>query len=176
MKPNPNTLAPKQPLPLERAAISRTSAQRRQASGGIAPKPDLSQQRDGAYSTTSPQPQPTPSSHVSSPTAGRSPGFALQGAISPKGPEFQAQQQRNRPPLLPNPRDFSQQNPLTMGQMRSMDSYAAATQSVMAGGTMASQLQPFYSAPFQKHYDQLGKFSLCQIHRSFPTCETFILI
>lgn len=158
MKPTANSnatnIAPKQPLPFDRATLSRTAAQRRQASGGIAPKPELSQQRDGAYTTTSPQPQPTPSSHVSSPT-GRSPGFALQGAMSPKGTDFQAQQQRNRPPLLPHPRDFSQQNPLGVGQMRSLDSYAAATQPVMAGGTMAPQLQPYYSAPFQKHYDQL---------------------
>jgi hypothetical protein len=152
MKSNAN--AAKQPLPLERAALSRTSAQRRQVAGAIAPKPDLSQQRDGAYSTSSPQPQPTPSSHVSSPSTGRSPGFALQGAMSPKGSEFR---QRNQPPLLPHPRDFSQQNPLGVGPMRSMDPYASASQSVMSGGTMAPHLQSYYSAPFQKHYDQLGK-------------------
>ncbi|KAF5014840.1 hypothetical protein F66182_14038, partial [Fusarium sp. NRRL 66182] len=88
VKPSANPLAPKQPLPLERAAIGRTATQRRQISGAIAPKPDhsgLPQSRDGVYNANSPQPQPTPTSHVSSPSTGRSPGFALQGAISPKG-------------------------------------------------------------------------------------------
>ncbi|OKL60297.1 hypothetical protein UA08_04072 [Talaromyces atroroseus] len=150
--PSMKSNAAKQPLPLERAALSRTSTQRRQASGAIAPKSDLSHQRDGAYSTSSPQPQPTPSSHVSSPSTGRSPGFALQGAMSPKGSEFR---QRNQPPLLPHPRDFTQHSPLGVGQMRSMDSYASATQSMMSGGAMTPHLQSYYSAPFQKRYDQL---------------------
>lgn len=157
IKSGANTLAPKQPLPLERAAMGRTSAQRRQVVGAIAPKPDhsgLPQSRDGAYNAHSPQLQPTPSSHVSSPSTGRSPGFALQGAISPKGSDFQSQQQRNRPPLLPNPRDFTQQNPLGVNQLRPLDPFAAA-QPVIPGGTMPSHMQPYYSAPFQKHYDQL---------------------
>lgn len=161
VKPSANPLAPKQPLPLERAAIGRTSTQRRQISGAIAPKPDhsgLPQSRDGVYNANSPQPQPTPTSHVSSPSTGRSPGFALQGAISPKGADSQYQQQRNRAPLLPNPRDFTQQNPLGVNPMRPMDPYPGA-QPVIPGG-MPSHMQSYYSAPFQKHYDQLGKLSL----------------
>ncbi|KAH8692698.1 hypothetical protein BGW36DRAFT_430451 [Talaromyces proteolyticus] len=150
-------LAPKQPASLERAAIGRTSAQRH-GSGSIAPKPDQPQQRDGAFNTTSPQPQPTPSSHVSSPSTGKSPGFALQGAISPKNTEFQAQQQqRARPPLLPQPRDFAQQQPMGMPQVGPMDPYGAATQSMMSANTMASRMPSYYATPFQKHYDQLGK-------------------
>lgn len=84
--------------------------------------------------------------------------------MSPKGADFQSQQQRNRPPLLPNPRDFAQQNPLGVNQMRPMDPYA--TQPVIPGGTMPSHMQSYYSAPFQKHYDQLGKSALttCTAH------------
>jgi hypothetical protein len=153
-----NPLAPKQSSPLERAAISRTSAQRH-GSGSIAPKPDqpgVSQQREGAYNTTSPQPQQTPSSHVSSPSTGKSPGFALQGAMSPKTTDFSAQQQRARPPLLPQPRDFSQQqHAMGIPQVGSMDPYGAATQSMMPGNTMASRMPAYYPTPFQKHYDQL---------------------
>lgn len=155
-------------MPLERTAIGRTSTQRRQASGTIAPKPDhsgLTQSRDGVYNANSPQPQPTPTSHVSSPSTGRSPGFALQGAMSPNGADFQSQQQRNRPPLLPNPRDFAQQNPLGVNQIRPMDHYSTA-QPVIPGGAMPSHMQSYYSAPFQKHYDQLGKLIsvMCLAH------------
>lgn len=156
-----NPLAPKLSSPLERAAISRTSAAQRQGSGSIAPKPDQSgvpshQQRDGAYNTTSPQPQQTPSSHVSSPSTSKSPGFALQGTLSPKAADFQAQQQRARPPLLPQPRDFTQQHAMGLPPVGSIDPYSAATQSMMPGNTMASRMPAYYTTPFQKHYDQLG--------------------
>ena len=79
--------------------------------------------------------------------------------MSPKGADFQSQQQRNKAPLLPNPRDFTQQNPLGVNPMRPMDPYSAA-QPVMPGGTMPSHMQSYYSAPFQKHYDQLGELAL----------------
>jgi hypothetical protein len=147
--------APKQSSPLERAAISRTSAQRH-GSGSIAPKPDptsVSQQRDAAYHMRSPQLQPTPPSHVSSPSTGRSPRFALQGAMSPKGPDFQAQhqpQQHGLPSVLSQPRGFPHANQMGMTHAEPMDPSAAP--SMMPGGV-------YYPRSFQKHYDQLGKLT-----------------
>lgn len=157
-------IAAKQPLPIDRSAGARAATQRRQAPGAIAPKPDhsaISQTRDSVYNASSPQPQPTPSSHVSSPSTGRSPGFALQGAMSPKSTEFQSQQQRSRPPLLPLPRDFATQNSMgvNQNQMRQMDSYSATAQPLVAAGTVPPQMQPYYSAPFSKHYNQLGELA-----------------
>ena len=155
----PGTLAPKQPpASLERPAPSRNPIQR--PGVGIAPKLEVSglpppPQRDGVYHGHSPQLQPTPPSHVSSPTA-RSPGFALQGAISPEGGDFQAQQpqQHARPPLLSQPRAFTQAPPMAMAD--AMDT--SPTQPLMPRSAMAAQLSSaFY--PFQKHYDQLGKLT-----------------
>ncbi|KAL1964095.1 hypothetical protein VTN77DRAFT_7513 [Rasamsonia byssochlamydoides] len=171
VKPGP--LPPKQPSPLERAAISRNSAQR-QGSGGIAPKTDLAgmpqQHRDGAYNVHSPQLQPTPSSHVSSPSTARSPGFALQGAMSPKGTEFQAQQQQQqqqqgRSAMLSQPRAFSQAPQMGMSHAESLDPSTttatnAPSQSMVPGSSMASRVPSvYYPSPFQKHYDQLGKLT-----------------
>jgi hypothetical protein len=152
----PGTLAPKQPpASLERPAPSRNPIQR--PGIGIAPKLEVSglpppPQRDGVYHVHSPQLQPTPPSHVSSPTNSRSPGFALQGAISPEGGDFQAQQpqQHARPPLLSQPRAFTQAPPMAMAE--AMDT--SPTQSLMPRSAMAARLSStFY--PFQKHYDQL---------------------
>ncbi|KAJ9234129.1 hypothetical protein DTO169E5_6706 [Paecilomyces variotii] len=135
----PNTMVPKQPAPLDRTAIHRNSLTRQKA--GIVPKPDLpgmsQQHREGAYGVQSPQLQPTPSSHVSSPSTARSPGFGLSGAMSPTSTEFQTQQQQQqqqhgRPPLLPQQRSFNQ-GPSSMGMASSDSMEPATSQSMMAG-------------------------------------------
>lgn len=159
----PNTMVPKQPAPLDRTAIHRNSLTRQKA--GIVPKPDLpgmsQQHREGAYGVQSPQLQPTPSSHVSSPSTARSPGFGLSGAMSPTSTEFQTQQQQQqqhgRPPLLPQQRSFNQ-GPSSMGMANSDSMEPATSQSMMSGGTapIASRMSSaYYPSPFQKHYDQL---------------------
>jgi len=174
----PNTMVPKQPAPLDRTAIHRNSLTRQKA--GIVPKPDLpgmsQQHREGAYGVQSPQLQPTPSSHVSSPSTARSPGFGLSGAMSPTSTEFQTQQQQQqqhgRPPLLPQQRSFNQ-GPSSMGMANSDSMEPATSQSMMSGGTapIASRMSSaYYPSPFQKHYDQLGKLS-----RPFP-CSTPIVL
>ncbi|KAL1857841.1 hypothetical protein Plec18167_001757 [Paecilomyces lecythidis] len=161
----PSGMAPKQPAPLERTAIHRNSLSRQKA--GIVPKPDQpgmpQQHREGAYGMQSPQLQPTPSSHVSSPSTARSPGFGLSGAMSPTSTEFQTQQQQQhgRPPLLPQQRSFNQ-GPSSMGMANADSMEPATSQSVMPGGTapIASRMSSaYYPSPFQKHYDQLGKLS-----------------
>lgn len=161
----PNAMAPKQSSPLERAALNRNSAQAHKA--GIAPKseqPGMSQRpREGPYSVHSPQLQPTPPSHVSSPSNAKSPGFGLQGAMSPTGADFQAQQQQqhSRPQLLSQPRSFNQAH-AQMGIPHSESMEPVTSQSIMPGGSasMSSRMpSAYYPSPFQKHYDQLGKLT-----------------
>lgn len=156
------TLAPNQ-ASLEKPARIRNPTQR--PGVGVAPKLEVSglpppPQRDGVYHVHSPPLQTTPSSHVSSPTNARSPGFALQGAVSPKGGDFHAQQpqQHARPPLLSRPRAFTQAPPMAMVPTDAMDT--SPTQSLMPGSAMAARLpSTYYPSSFQKHYDQLGKLT-----------------
>ncbi|KAL1955195.1 hypothetical protein VTO42DRAFT_8960 [Malbranchea cinnamomea] len=99
------------PSPLAQSPITRQPSNRVPA--GIAPKLEpgrLTQApREGAYSMHSPQLQPTPASHVSSPATAKSPGFPLQPAMSPTTPEMHSQPQNHhtfgpyRPSILPQP-------------------------------------------------------------------------
>lgn len=164
LKPN-NVVAPKQPSPLERAALNRNPAQTHKP--GIAPKteqPSMSQRpREGPYAVHSPHLQPTPPSHVSSPSNAKSPGFGLQGAMSPTGADFQAQQQQQhaRPQLLSQPRGFNQAHP-QMGIPHSESMEPVTSQPMMPSGSaaMTSRMpSAYYPSPFQKHYDQLGKLT-----------------
>lgn len=146
VKPNPML---SKPPTLERAAVSRGSVQRHQA--GIAPKEPfgMPQHRDGSYGIPSPQFQPTPSSHVSSPSHSKSPGFAIQGAMSPVDSHAPT-----RPHILPQPRNIGQASPpVGMRQSESSD-----PKSNMPGtGSRAPRVpSAYYPSPFQKHYDQLG--------------------
>ncbi|OJD15913.1 hypothetical protein ACJ73_08932 [Blastomyces percursus] len=96
--------------PLSRTAINRQSVNRHKV--GMPQKLDHSNisqaHREDSYTMRSPQLHPTPISHVSSPSTAKSPGFSLQGGMSPPGTEIQPQQQQNipqlhqhqRPPLL----------------------------------------------------------------------------
>lgn len=159
--------------------MNRTSAQRHHQAG-IAPKTteafSIPQSRDsgggggggGAYGVSSPQFQATPSSHVSSPSHTKSPGFNFQGAMSPVGMEQpqQGQPQQGRPQLLPQTSGFNHTSPPLAMQQSEIDPKPG-----MPGGPgsrAAARIPPtaYYPSPFQKHYDQLGMFeaSLIQSH------------
>jgi hypothetical protein len=154
-------MAAKPPSTLDRAAVNRTVAQRLPA--GIAPKGEpFAMSRDGAYGIPSPQFQATPSSHVSSPSHTKSPGFAFQGAMSPNGMDAQ-QAQHARSQLNPHSRSLSQTSPpISIGQPESTD-----PKSAVPGGTgpRVSRVPSaaYYPSPFQKHYDQLGKLTLVAV-------------
>lgn len=133
-----------------KAAPGPTARPAQRLPGGITSKPDAfaMSQRDGAYGVPSPQFQATPTSHVSSPSHAKSPGFGFQGAMSPVGVE----QQGGRPQLLPQPRTFNNQTSppaISMPQTDPTDKPRGAR-----GQRVAAQ---YYPSPFQKHYDQLGK-------------------
>ncbi|KAL4897010.1 hypothetical protein BDV59DRAFT_169550 [Aspergillus ambiguus] len=139
----------KPPSSLERAALSRNSAQRHP---GIAPKESfgMAQNRDGAYGIPSPQFQATPPSHVSSPSHAKSPGFGFQGAMSPVGVD----PQQARSQVMSHSRNISHTSPpMSIGQPESAD-----PKSAVSGGTgpRGSRVPAaYYPSPFQKHYDQL---------------------
>ncbi|KAJ5267009.1 hypothetical protein N7478_009817 [Penicillium angulare] len=119
---------------------------------GIASKPDAFAlgQREGAYAVPSPQFQATPTSHVSSPSHAKSPGFGFQGGISPVGVD---QQGTGRPQLLPQPRAFNNQTSppaISMPQTDPNDS-----KSRLPRGQQQRVAATYYPSPFQKHYDQL---------------------
>ncbi|KAJ5773981.1 hypothetical protein N7457_008877 [Penicillium paradoxum] len=124
---------------------------------GIASKPDAfgMSQRESAYGIPSPQFQATPTSHVSSPSHTKSPGYGFQGAMSPVGVDSQVS---GRPQLLPQPRTFSQTSPpaISMPQTEPSD---PKPQSRGAGamGPRGARVAAaaYYPSPFQKHYDQL---------------------
>lgn len=123
-------------------------------------------QRDGAYGVPSPQFQATPSSHVSSPSHAKSPGFGFQGGMSPVGVESQGS---GRPQLLPQPRTFNNQTSppaISMPQTEPNDPKPRGPR----GQRVAAA---YYPSPFQKHYDQLGKlpfylYYLVFLYKDFP--------
>ena len=163
----PTSIPPNQNPPLQRAAVNRQSTHRHHKSG-IAPKLDQinmpQTQRENAYTIHSPQLQPTPSSHVSSPSAAKSPGFALQGGMSPTGTDFQAQQQQQQPrsQLLPRSRTFSQtQASILIPHTDSVDTIGDSQSVMPVTSAPISTHAPssYYPSPFQKHYDQLGKLA-----------------
>ncbi|KAJ5692809.1 hypothetical protein N7462_002232 [Penicillium macrosclerotiorum] len=119
-------------------------------SAGLASKPDAFglSQRDGAYGVSSPQFQATPTSHVSSPSHAKSPGFGFQG-MSPVGVEAQG---AGRPQLLPQPRAFSNQTSPPAISMPQTDPTDAKLRGPRGAARVAAA---YYPSPFQKHYDQL---------------------
>lgn len=134
----------------------------------IASKPEAFglSQREGAYGIPSPQFQATPTSHVSSPSHAKSPGFGFQGAMSPAGGESQA-----RPQLLPQPRSFSQASPpaISMPQTEPSDpkSQPHNTGAMGPRGARVAAAAAYYPSPFQKHYDQLGKLPCHDLMEDF---------
>lgn len=121
----------------------------------MAPKPDAFtiSQREGAYGVPSPQFQATPTSHVSSPSHAKSPGYGFQGGMSPV--EVNAQG-AGRPQLLPQPRTFTSQTSPGAISMPQTDPNEKSR-----GPRGARVAATYYPSPFQKHYDQLGEHLLC---------------
>ena len=146
--------------------------QARRMPAGIAPKlepvnPMVQANREGVFSNQSPQLQPTPPSQTSSPSTSKSPGFMMQGGISPSGADFQAQhqpqqqqqqqQQLPRPSQQPPPRSLTHPPfPLAAEQMAPVHQPNVP---MSTGGAMPGVPSTYYPSPFQKHYDQLGKLS-----------------
>ncbi|OCL14968.1 hypothetical protein AOQ84DRAFT_279950 [Glonium stellatum] len=165
--------SPNQP-PMQRAIMNRHQQARR--SIGVPPKAEGVHglpliQPEGVLPNRSPLSQPTPSSHVSSPstTATRSPNFIPQSgtSVSPNfGPV--AQQQHLRPQQPPR----SQYTPLMAPQrpsvitnhpasngMSSASTVGSGAGSVMTGSSTSGGPSAYYPSPFQSHMDQLGKLT-----------------
>ncbi|CAG8235352.1 unnamed protein product [Penicillium salamii] len=122
---------------------------RNQRHTGIAAKPEAFgiSQREGAYGVSSPQFQATPTSHVSSPSHAKSPGFGFQ-AMSPAV-------EQGRPQLLPQPRSFSQASPPAISMPQTDPSDKPQSRGGAMGPRGARVAAAYYPSPFQKHYDQL---------------------
>ncbi|OOQ81551.1 bZIP transcription factor [Penicillium brasilianum] len=142
----PGSSAKPNPVPAKSGPIPRPT-QRHPA--GIASKPDAFaiSQRDGAYAVPSPQFQATPTSHVSSPSHAKSPGYGFQAGMSPV--EVNAQG-GGRPQLLPQPRTFTSQTSPGAISMPQTDPTEKSR-----GPRGARVAAAYYPSPFQKHYDQL---------------------
>lgn len=108
-------------------------------------------QREGAYGVPSPQFQATPTSHVSSPSHTKSPGFGFQGAMSPVGVDSQG---TGRPQLMPQPRTFNNQTSPPAISMPQTEPTDPKPRGSRGPRNIAAA---YYPSPFQKHYDQLGK-------------------
>ncbi|KAK2737734.1 hypothetical protein FQN55_000949 [Onygenales sp. PD_40] len=170
--PNPAPAKPaRQPMnqnsPLSRTAMNRQSVNRHKV--GMPQKLDQSNisqaHREDSYTMRSPQLQPTPSSHVSSPSTTKSPGFVMQGAMSPTGTDIQPQQQHtpqslHRPPILPQPGSYNNtHHPITAPPSDHIEPMGPAHSNMPPSSTMNTGRpgSAYYLSPFQKHYDQLGK-------------------
>ena len=105
----------------------------------------------------SPTGQPTPPSQHSSPSTGRSPGFALQGGMTSPASDLQAQNHQQRP-MAPSQRpSFPPQH---RAHSRNLSSPATSRPLPSAQHpTSAAHQSAYYPSSFQKHYDQLGKLS-----------------
>jgi hypothetical protein len=173
--------------PLQRTAIQRQHARR--SAQALTPKllPGLSHS-DMSFSTTSPQTVPTPSSHISSPSnlSTRSP-IALTGGMTPPssaihaqphGQQFHPLARSQQPPASHS--FYPQQAQLQRQPHRSapasnyqssasISSQSPASQAAMQGAPPGSAgsggpnaippASAYYPSPFQKHIDQLGKFT-----------------
>lgn len=113
----------------------------------------------------SPTVQPTPPSQHSSPATAKSPGFALQGGIASPNSDFQGQTHAGPHRNIssgPRQQQFAH-------QQQHMRNISASTSgqppirslSQTSGGN-------YYQPQFQKHYDQLGKYTLISPFHSYP--------
>lgn len=165
----PVTVPPAQKQPMQRAIMNRQ--QQRRSGMGLPQKiegahglPNISP--NGLAPNRSPLSQPTPTSHMSSPstTATRSPNFLPQGAIqSPNiGPVSQQQQQLrqqqhrqfNQIPHAPPLRPTVMTSNVASGGIPSAASAGSGPGSAMPGNANAGS-SSFYPSPFQSHMDQL---------------------
>lgn len=156
----------------------------------VGPTIDAARAQQGyAYNVQSPQPQPTPSSHVSSPPATKSPGFLpLQGAMSSPTAEFHTRQQQHHhhhhhqsqqqqpqpqqqhhglgqyqgPQMVPHRGSFTAGRPaMTPASTADTVERNPPSRSVSSNSPLNQPRMPqtYYMPPYQKSYDQLGKFS-----------------
>lgn len=164
--------SPNQP-PLQQRAMMNRQQQRRSLGGP--PKAEGPHglpmiQPDGAIPNRSPMSQPTPGSHLSSPstTATRSPNFIPQGtSVSPNFGPMAGQQQQHLRPQPPRsqftPMMGPQRPSLITNQPPSNGISSASTvgsgASVMTQSSTSGGPTSYYSTPFTDHMNQLGKLS-----------------
>lgn len=160
--------------PMQRAIMNRAQQARRSFAGfpqkveGVQGSPLA--QPEGSVQNHSPHSQPTPASHMSSPstTATKSPNFIP--TISPNmGPVSQTQQQQQQQQQLRPQPARPQYNPLPPQrtslntQFASGSGLPSASSVNSAGGNAlagnGNGPSAFYPSPFQSHMDQLGKLS-----------------
>ncbi|OCK81295.1 hypothetical protein K432DRAFT_295818 [Lepidopterella palustris CBS 459.81] len=165
--------SPNQP-PIQRAMMNRQQQARRsigvpQKAEGVHGLPHI--QPEGVLPNRSPLSQPTPGSHMSSPstTAARSPNFLPQGgkSVSPNFGPVSQQQQHLRPQQPPRPQYtpiMAPQRPSVVTNHASSSGLSSAsTVGSGAGSVMTSSTSggpaAYYPSPFQSHMDQLGKLT-----------------
>ena len=131
-----------QPAPIHRPVSSRHRHVHRMSSGSASMLPK-------SATFGSPQVKSSPSSQVSSPTSGKSPGFGSQGGINLSHPGFQAQQ----PP--------QQQHSLQQPQLRT-STYPGLTDAATRPGLqpiapdLRDDSRAHWPSPFRTHNEQLG--------------------
>lgn len=158
------------PAPMMSAGLQRTAMNRQHArrSGQTFPQrmgPGPAPPSEMTFSARSPQGHPTPSSHASSPTAisTQSPASMQQGGMTPPAPVVSGQQQYA--PHRPSGSRYVMQHPPQRPPPPTQYSHSNGVSSMSTGGlndsTSGAHGAPttYYPSPFQKHIDQLGKFS-----------------
>jgi hypothetical protein len=171
------TSSPNQP-PIQRAMMNRHQQARRSIGASGVSKPEGVHglpvlQPDGALPNRSPLSQPTPGSHMSSPstTATRSPNFvphhpgsAISPNFGPVGPQQQHLRAQQPPrssytPLLPPQRPSvitNHANAPSSGHSN-VSTVGSGAGNAMAGSTNGAPA--YYPSPFRSHMDQLGKLT-----------------
>jgi hypothetical protein len=147
----PLSMAQGSPAPLQRAMINRHNQQVRRSLSSlpkVEPAPSVQGSHDGIFHG-SPMLQPTPSSHISSPSSA-SPAFGPQGSvITPPGTDMQSIQMSMQAPSMPATSPQSIQF-VTSGA--NIGHVAGTVGPASTAGSSSS----YYTSPFQNHMDQLG--------------------
>jgi len=119
---------------------------------------------DVPYSSSSPQGQPTPSSHASSPNAMsvKSPGTGPQNIMTPPASTAMGQGQAQHFNRLAQPQPshrshYMMQNPLQRPAPMQYGGPPASGDVPQSAGLIQGQGAAAYPSPFQKHVDSLGK-------------------
>ena len=130
-----------QASPMQRAMINRQQHAR---------IPNLARHNTGPPSH-SPSVQATSSSQTSSPSTGKSPGYLVQGGMSPPSSDIQAQQQMQQGVNPHQQPTFLHHSNMPRPPTSSFNPSTNAPSSSIPTG--------YYPSSFQKHYDQLGKLT-----------------
>lgn len=150
--------------PLQRTALNRQHARR--AGQPFAPRmaPGSAAQSEMSFPARSPQGHPTPSSHASSPAAmsTQSPASMQPGGLTPPGSamhsqSFAAQQQARSRYAMQHPSQ-RQAPAVQYANSTGMSNLSVSSAADNNGGAPAAP-SAYYPSPFQKHIDQLGKWS-----------------